>query len=34
VIRIDLDRVRRALSADRQSEAAATTSGWDQSFKG
>ena len=34
VIRIDLDRVRQALSTDRQSEAAATTSGWDQSFKG
>jgi len=34
VIRIDLERVRRALSSDRQSEAAATTSGWDQSFKG
>jgi ATP-dependent Clp protease ATP-binding subunit ClpX len=34
VIRIDLERVRRALSSDRQSEAAATTAGWDQSFKG
>ena len=34
VIRIDLDRVRQALASDRQSEAAATTSGWDQSFKG
>ena len=35
VIRIDLERVRKALAADRQSEAAATTTaGWDQSFKG
>jgi len=34
VIRIDLERVRKALATDRQSEAAATTAGWDQSFKG
>jgi ATP-dependent Clp protease ATP-binding subunit ClpX len=34
VIRIDAERVRLALATDRQSEAAATTSGWDQSFKG
>ena len=34
VIRIDLERVRHAFGSDRQSEAAATTSGWDQSFKG
>jgi ATP-dependent Clp protease ATP-binding subunit ClpX len=34
VIRIDLERVRKALAADRQSEAAAATAGWDQSFKG
>jgi len=33
-IRIDLDRVRQALASDREGEAAATTSGWDQSFKG
>jgi ATP-dependent Clp protease ATP-binding subunit ClpX len=34
VVRIDLDRVRQALASDRPSEATATTSGWDQSFKG
>ena len=34
VIRIDLERVRQALASDREGEAAATTSGWDQSFKG
>jgi ATP-dependent Clp protease ATP-binding subunit ClpX len=34
VIRIDAERVRQALASDRQSEATATTSGWDQSFKG
>jgi hypothetical protein len=35
VVRIDLERVKQALAADRSGEASASvTAGWDQSFRG
>jgi ATP-dependent Clp protease ATP-binding subunit ClpX len=34
VVRIDLERVKQALARDHQGEAATTTAGWDQSFRG
>ncbi len=34
VVRIDLERVKESLARDQRGGAAATVSGWDQSFSG
>jgi ATP-dependent Clp protease ATP-binding subunit ClpX len=34
VVRIDLERVKQALAAERSGDSASVTAGWDQAFKG